>query len=538
MDDWPLVEAYARSGSQAAFGELVSRHVDMIYAVCCRHLKDAHLAEDAAQAVFVILARKAASIPRSVALVGWLHTTARHVCANAIRAAAARRRHESSAAIAASARQAPGPSNDGAAHAAAAGVDEALARLRPVDRDAILLRYLEGRTLEDVGRALGVSPDAARKRIERALTQLRAMLDPVGGQGASSVAAVGPYLVSLAARAPEGLASSAAPVALAAPPASAAMSLAKGAVIMAALSKAKSAAAVVVVAILLAGLSLAPLFWPGSGTARRRIAQTPAPPSTATSTPPQATHPTDSVTALAWTPPAQLAAEQPQGGQAICAGCHAMQATPAITWEPANTTFLHTVSFDRIHVAAGASSTLSADLALRAPIAPGGTVVSWREDDHLLFMRIVGKRPTYLLALSRTDGRFVYDGPVVTDEQKASVPAEIAEQFVLLVARPELATEFGAAATAPRQDRTQAPAEPAPARVVSSIQKDCLMLARVENGRIVYAFAFDAADGRVLFEGPAAAVREREAMPRAVAEQLEVLEKNHRQTSDFGLLVP
>src|SRR5438552_10690795 len=98
MDDWQCLSQYVHDGSQSAFRELVARHIDLVYATCRRIVRDAHLAEDATQAVFVILAKKARTLRRNTSLVGWLHNTARYVSCNALRVAANRRRHELEAA--------------------------------------------------------------------------------------------------------------------------------------------------------------------------------------------------------------------------------------------------------------------------------------------------------------------------------------------------------------------------------------------------------------------------------------------------------
>jgi hypothetical protein len=74
-----------------------------------------------------------------------------------------------------------------------------------------------------------------------------------------------------------------------------------------------------------------------------------------------------------------------------------------------------------------------------------GKVMRWQDDDHILMLRSAGTKPLYLLALSRKDGRTLYDGPVMTDEQRKAVPNEVSEKFEMLLAKPELATEFGAA---------------------------------------------------------------------------------------------
>jgi len=71
-------------------------------------------------------------------------------------------------------------------------------------------------------------------------------------------------------------------------------------------------------------------------------------------------------------------------------------------------------------------------------------VVQWQDGDHVLVVRMMANKPLYLLALSKKDGRTLYDGPVMTDEQRQSVPAEVSEQFEMLSAHPEAAKEFGA----------------------------------------------------------------------------------------------
>jgi len=116
MDDWQSLSEFVRTGSSAAFGQLVSRHLDLVYSTCRRVLpaRDAHLAEDVTQAVFVILAKKAHTIRRPASLVGWLHNTARYVAANASRVAANRRRHELEAAQMAGKKSPPRQSPNGA----------------------------------------------------------------------------------------------------------------------------------------------------------------------------------------------------------------------------------------------------------------------------------------------------------------------------------------------------------------------------------------------------------------------------------------
>ena len=86
MDDWELLQAYVKQRSEAAFAELVRRHLNWVHSAACRQVRDVHLAEDVTQAVFVLLARKAGSLRRGTILAGWLFRTARFVAARTIRA--------------------------------------------------------------------------------------------------------------------------------------------------------------------------------------------------------------------------------------------------------------------------------------------------------------------------------------------------------------------------------------------------------------------------------------------------------------------
>ena len=74
----------------------------------------------------------------------------------------------------------------------------------------------------------------------------------------------------------------------------------------------------------------------------------------------------------------------------------------------------------------------------------GGKVARWQDDDHVMLMRMSGRSPTYLLALSKKDGRTVFDGPVANEDDRRNVPAEIAEQFQMICAQPDVAQELGA----------------------------------------------------------------------------------------------
>src|SRR5690348_16166092 len=94
MDDHELLTEYARTESESAFNTIVSRHVNLVYSAALRFTNNSHHAEEITQAVFVILARKANSIGRSVVLSGWLYQTARLTSANFIKSEIRRKRRE------------------------------------------------------------------------------------------------------------------------------------------------------------------------------------------------------------------------------------------------------------------------------------------------------------------------------------------------------------------------------------------------------------------------------------------------------------
>src|SRR3974390_2069305 len=98
LTDQQLLRDYAERHSEAAFGELVRRYVDLVYSSALRMVRDAHLAEDVTQGVFVALAQNAEQLADRAVLSGWLHRTAQNIAANAVRADVRRRAREQEAA--------------------------------------------------------------------------------------------------------------------------------------------------------------------------------------------------------------------------------------------------------------------------------------------------------------------------------------------------------------------------------------------------------------------------------------------------------
>src|SRR5215470_343096 len=96
--DRDLIREYVRSGAEASFGELVHRHIDLVYVTAFRVLRNAELAEDVSQRVFVAVARNAEKLEHCSVLAGWLHQTARNFALETLRSEKRRQQRERQAA--------------------------------------------------------------------------------------------------------------------------------------------------------------------------------------------------------------------------------------------------------------------------------------------------------------------------------------------------------------------------------------------------------------------------------------------------------
>jgi uncharacterized protein (TIGR03435 family) len=168
-DDMALLREYAQRNSEEAFAALVSRHVNLVYSVALRQMRDPHLAEEITQAVFIILARKAKSLHAKTILGAWLCRTARYACADAIKIQRRRQHREQEAFMQSTLNE----SESEAWTQIAPLLDTALTHLGKTDHNAIVLRFFEGKSMGEVGAALGASEDAAKKRVNRAVEKLQ-----------------------------------------------------------------------------------------------------------------------------------------------------------------------------------------------------------------------------------------------------------------------------------------------------------------------------------------------------------------------------
>ena len=184
-DDAELLRRYAEDRSEEAFSELVRRNIGLVYCAALRQCGDAHRAEDVAQAVFTDLARKARSLASRTVLAGWLHTSTRYASLRVLRAESRRRARELKAHAMNASHETGEPA--GLWDQLRPVIDDTLRELGERDREAVLLRYFEGKPFSEVGSALAVTEDAARMRVERALERMRAILKR---RGVTSTAAV------------------------------------------------------------------------------------------------------------------------------------------------------------------------------------------------------------------------------------------------------------------------------------------------------------------------------------------------------------
>ncbi|WP_035610652.1 sigma-70 family RNA polymerase sigma factor [Haloferula sp. BvORR071] len=170
-NDADLLAAFAASGDDPAFAELVRRHLPLVLAVTRRRLGGSGLAEDAAQQVFIALSRRVRQLKNIPCLPAWLQRAA---VLESSRLARGESRHRQRAVAA------QGLHNGPAVDAGARELDSALAALPEKDRQILLLHHFEKLAYEQIARRLGITPEAAQRRGHRALEKLRGLLQRQG----------------------------------------------------------------------------------------------------------------------------------------------------------------------------------------------------------------------------------------------------------------------------------------------------------------------------------------------------------------------
>ncbi len=185
LTDHELLAEFARTESEDAFGALVTRYVNLVYSAALRSTGNAHHAEEITQAVFVILSRKATTLPARVVLSGWLYQTTRFTSANFVKSEIRRQRREQEAYM-------QSTLNDPGAETwqqISPLLEDAMGNLGETDRNAVVLRFFENKTAAEAAAILNLTEAATHKRTNRALDKLRKIFSKHGVNSTTSIIA-------------------------------------------------------------------------------------------------------------------------------------------------------------------------------------------------------------------------------------------------------------------------------------------------------------------------------------------------------------
>src|SRR6266487_2025613 len=171
--DSELLREYVRQNREGAFTELVERYLNLVFSAALRTTADSYLAQDAAQETFVSLAQRASFLMDRSSVAGWLHRTVCNLAAKKVRGEVRRRSREAEVSRM---QIESGADDDAVWQQVSAQLDAALNDLGGRDRNILLLRYLQQRTIPDIALELGLITEAAQKRVSRALDKLRGCL--------------------------------------------------------------------------------------------------------------------------------------------------------------------------------------------------------------------------------------------------------------------------------------------------------------------------------------------------------------------------
>jgi len=247
LNDSDLLHEYVERGSETAFATLVERHVNQVYSVALRQTGNPHSAEEITQAVFVILAGKARQLVGHPVLSGWLYQTSRLTALTFLKGEIRRTHREQEAHM----QNVQDETEADNWHQVAPLLDTAMAALSEIDRHAVVLRFFDGKSMSEVGMALGATEEAAKKRVGRAIEKLQTFFTR---RGVTSTADTLTRMISAHSVqvAPAALAKTVVAIALAkgATASTSTLTLTKGALKLMAWTKAKTAIVIGAVALL------------------------------------------------------------------------------------------------------------------------------------------------------------------------------------------------------------------------------------------------------------------------------------------------
>ena len=209
--DMELLRDYDWHGSEEAFAELVRRHIDLVYSAAFRYIGTGAQAEEITQAVFIILARKAAGLRPDTVLEGWLYETTRLTALSFLRGERRRQFREQEAYMQSTLNE---HADDAVWNQLSPLLEEAVSRLGKQDRNAVLLRFFKEKSVREVATTMRVSEAAAQRRILRALEKLRKFFTRRGVSSTTAIIA-GTISANSVQAAPVALAKSVTAVAIA-----------------------------------------------------------------------------------------------------------------------------------------------------------------------------------------------------------------------------------------------------------------------------------------------------------------------------------
>src|ERR1700722_10980223 len=248
--DIELLRNFCRLGSEPAFADLVQRHINLVYSTALRHVGNTAHAEEISQAVFIILARKAAGLRPDTVLEAWLYETTRLTALSFLRGERRRQLREQEAYMQSTLRE---PTDASTWDQLSPLLDEAMARLGKKDRAAVVLRFFKEKNLREVATAMNITEAAAQSRVHRALDKLHRYFSRRGVSSTTAIIA-GEISSHSVQSAPIGLAKSVSAVAISksAMASTSTLALVKGALKIMAWTKAKTVIVVGVAALLFA----------------------------------------------------------------------------------------------------------------------------------------------------------------------------------------------------------------------------------------------------------------------------------------------